>query len=71
MFDVFQNVLFGKRKSNADSEKEKTDADDFVVLGQTSSDQAVKDSDSSYTDTPFLVSDQIHYYYFTLFFVIF
>lgn len=56
MFDVFQNVLFGKKKSNTDSEKEKTDADDFVVLGQTPSDQAVKEPDSSFTDFPFPVS---------------
>lgn len=53
MFDVFQNVLFGKKKSSTDSEKEKTDADDFVVLGQTSNEQAVKDPDSNPTDFPF------------------
>ncbi|KAG8196144.1 hypothetical protein JTE90_007878 [Oedothorax gibbosus] len=38
MFDVFQNVLFGKKKSNADAEKEKPFSDDFVMIGQTSSD---------------------------------
>lgn len=56
MFDVFQNVLFGKKKSNADSEKEKSDADDFVVLGQTSNEQAVKEVDNNLTDFPFPVS---------------
>lgn len=56
MFDVFQNVLFGKKKSNADSEKEKSDADDFVVLGQTSNEQAVKEADNNLTDFPFPVS---------------
>lgn len=55
MFDVFQNVLFGKKKSNADSEKEKTDTDDFVVLGQTS-EQGVKEPDSSFSDFPYPVS---------------
>lgn len=40
MFDVFQNVLFGKKKSNADAEKEKSISDDFVMIGQTSNDQA-------------------------------
>jgi len=39
MFDVFQNVLFGKKKSNAESEKEKF-SDDFVMIGQAASDQS-------------------------------
>ncbi|GFQ75936.1 UMA domain-containing protein [Trichonephila clavata] len=38
MFDVFQNVLFGKKKSNADAEKEKSYSDDFVMIGQASND---------------------------------
>ncbi|KAF8792507.1 uncharacterized protein LOC129968651 [Argiope bruennichi] len=39
MFDVFQNVLFGKKKSNADTEKEKSNSDDFVMIGPTSNEQ--------------------------------
>lgn len=33
MFDVFQNVLFGKKKTSAESEKDKSsDSDDFVLI---------------------------------------
>ncbi|KFM59839.1 hypothetical protein X975_21837, partial [Stegodyphus mimosarum] len=54
MFDVFQNVLFGKKKSNAESEKEKSDTDDFVLIGQSSNEQvSVKESESSPHDPQF------------------
>ncbi|GIY18652.1 hypothetical protein CDAR_11771 [Caerostris darwini] len=54
MFDVFQNVLFGKKKSSSEADKEKSCSDDFVMIGQTSNDLgAGKDAESNPNERPF------------------
>ncbi|XP_054724680.1 uncharacterized protein LOC129234663 [Uloborus diversus] len=47
MFDVFQNVLFGKKKDKSEKENSGSEVDDFVLVGQSSGEQAAVAKEAS------------------------